>query len=49
MRELYPLYYQHDRDYIVDHSKFTKEFGVFPLTPFPQAVRETLERYHHHD
>ena len=43
--ELRPLYYQRDRDYIVDSSKFEKTFGKFQTTPHTTAIAETWEWY----
>jgi nucleoside-diphosphate-sugar epimerase len=45
MRELAPLYYQRDRDYVVDSTKFETAFGKPPLTPYSEAIAETLEWY----
>lgn len=44
-RQSLPILHIRDRDYIVDSSKFEKAFGKFPLTPFKEAIHETLEWY----
>lgn len=45
LRELKPLYYQRDRDYVVDSSKFETAFGKFHTTPYKIAIAETWEWY----
>ncbi len=38
MREIKEMYYQNDRDYVFDSSKFEKAFGMAP-TPYEEGIR----------
>jgi nucleoside-diphosphate-sugar epimerase len=42
MRELKEMYYQSDRDYVFDSSKFDKRFS-FETTTYEHGLRETIE------
>jgi nucleoside-diphosphate-sugar epimerase len=44
MRETVEMYYQYDRDYIFDSSKFETAFNFKP-TPYRQAVTEVVEEH----
>jgi nucleoside-diphosphate-sugar epimerase len=44
MRELKETYYQWDRPFIVDHSKFEKAFGA-DVTPHKEALTTTVDWY----
>ena len=45
LKEIRPLYYQYSRDYLIDSTKFEKQFSQFQKTPLKQALAETLEFY----
>ena len=45
LKEIRPLFYQYNRDYIIDSIKFQKHFPQFQKTPLKQALTETLEFY----
>ena len=44
MRELEETFYQWDRPFVVDHSRFERAFGA-RTTPHAEAVRRTVEWY----
>ena len=45
IKEIRPLFYQYSRDYIIDSSKFEKQFPQFQKTPLKRALAETLQWY----
>ena len=45
IKEIKPLYYQYSRDYIINSTKFEKQFPQFQKTPLNQALTETLDFY----
>ncbi len=47
IRELREMFYQFERDFVVDSSRFEAAFGVQP-TPLPVAIRQTLEWFRQH-
>ena len=42
-KELLPLYYQRDRDFIINSEKFMATYPNFKLTPLREALTETME------
>jgi nucleoside-diphosphate-sugar epimerase len=48
VRELAETWYQRERPFVVDWSKFDAAFGPFTVTPHPKAIADTLEWYKRH-
>ncbi len=48
VRELGETWYQRDKPFVVDWSRFEQAFGPFPVTPHPKAIADTLEWYKRH-
>jgi nucleoside-diphosphate-sugar epimerase len=46
-RETVEMFYEFEKPYVVDSSKFEKTFGV-KATPLDEAIERTLEYYRHH-
>jgi nucleoside-diphosphate-sugar epimerase len=46
MRELKEMLYEFEKPFIVDHTKFQRQFGMDP-TPHDQAIGRTLDWYRH--
>ncbi|MFU8843669.1 MAG: NAD-dependent epimerase/dehydratase family protein [Bacteroidales bacterium] len=42
MKEMVEMYYQYDRDYVFDSSKFEKRFGINP-TSYPEGIKEIVK------
>ena len=42
VRELGETWYQRDRPFVLDATRFQRTFGPLPVTPLPDAVAETL-------
>ncbi len=42
MRSAYEVFYQFDRPFVVDHSKFEKAFGAASTTPHKEAIAQTV-------
>jgi nucleoside-diphosphate-sugar epimerase len=42
MKEMVEMYYQYDRDYVFDSSRFEKRFGFKP-TSYPEGIREIVK------
>jgi nucleoside-diphosphate-sugar epimerase len=45
VRALGEIWYQRDRPFVTDASKFTATFGPFAVTPHPEAIAATLDGY----
>ncbi|MCW2913700.1 MAG: Nucleoside-diphosphate-sugar epimerase [Actinomycetia bacterium] len=45
VRALGETWYQRDRPFVTDASKFTRTFGPFAATPHPDAIAATLDWY----
>lgn len=45
MKEIKEIFYEFERPFIVDHSKFAGEFGGHHTTPHKEAVRQTINWY----
>jgi nucleoside-diphosphate-sugar epimerase len=48
VRELGETWYQRERPFVVDATRFQQTFGPFRPTPHPQAISATLDWYRHH-
>jgi nucleoside-diphosphate-sugar epimerase len=48
VRELGETWYQRDRPFVLDATKFQRTFGALPATPHPQAVAGTLDWFRQH-
>lgn len=42
MKEMVEMYYQYDRDYVFDSSRFEKRFGFKPAS-YPQGIKEIVK------
>jgi hypothetical protein len=48
LRELGETWYQRDRPFVIDASKFQRTFGPLVPTPHRQAVAATLDWFREH-
>jgi hypothetical protein len=48
LRELGETWYQRDRPFVIDASKFQRTFGPLAPTPHRQAVAATLDWFREH-
>jgi nucleoside-diphosphate-sugar epimerase len=47
LRELNETLYQFEQPFVSDASKFQRAFGPFEPTPYPEAVRRTVDWFRH--
>lgn len=45
MKEIKEIFYEFERPFVVDHSKFVREFGDHSTTTHKEAVRQTISWY----